>query len=250
MTAADASDARASFAGQGSQISLAAYGAYDSAQRPAGRRGSSAPSRPGPTSSRPDRSGCRRTRRARCRTTFAGDSRYAYVQGTSMATPMVVGHRRADPPPEPRPHGAGDRAAASRRPRAAPPARVDRRPGLGDPRRRGRADPRREHRPPRADVAGQAPAGAHAQAARSPCAGRRPTRRRRACAPRASRASSSGARPTAGASSGCSRRPRTSRAGDAAPRAGATASTRVAIDHAGNREPAPKQADARIQRRR
>ncbi len=32
VTAADASDARASFAGQGSQISLAAYGAYDAAR--------------------------------------------------------------------------------------------------------------------------------------------------------------------------------------------------------------------------
>ena len=39
VTAADASDARASFAGQGSQISLAAYGAYDSSPAASGPPG-------------------------------------------------------------------------------------------------------------------------------------------------------------------------------------------------------------------
>jgi subtilisin family serine protease len=88
VTAADAFDRRAAFAGLGSQISLAAYGAYD-------------PGGPGPPGifgaftaatneldtgapGLPPRPPCG------CRTTFAGDPRYAYVQGTSMATPMVA----------------------------------------------------------------------------------------------------------------------------------------------------------------
>jgi serine protease len=88
VTAADAFDRRAAFAGLGSQISLAAYGAYD-------------PGGPGPQGifgaftaatnelemgapGIPPRPPCG------CRTTLANDSRYAYVQGTSMATPMVA----------------------------------------------------------------------------------------------------------------------------------------------------------------
>jgi subtilisin family serine protease len=89
VTAADAFDRRASFAGHGSQISLAAYGAYD---------GTGATGPPGifgafTTATNqleiggigvPPRPPCA------CRTIFAGDSRYAYLKGTSMATPMVA----------------------------------------------------------------------------------------------------------------------------------------------------------------
>jgi subtilisin family serine protease len=88
VTAADASDARASFAGQGSQISLAAYGAYDSspATGPPGIFGAFTA---GPNELEGGSLGLPPHAPCTCRTTFAGDSRYAYVQGTSMATPMV-----------------------------------------------------------------------------------------------------------------------------------------------------------------
>jgi serine protease len=88
VTAADAFDHRASFAGLGSQISLAAYGAYD--PQGAGPPGIFGAFTAGPNEletgslSLPPRPPCG------CRTTFAGDPRYAYIQGTSMATPMVA----------------------------------------------------------------------------------------------------------------------------------------------------------------
>jgi subtilisin family serine protease len=64
VTAADASDARASFAGQAARSRSPLTAPMTRARAPAGRRGSSAPSPRGPTSSRPGRSGCRPTRRA------------------------------------------------------------------------------------------------------------------------------------------------------------------------------------------
>lgn len=85
VTAANFNDQRASFAGLGSQISLAAYGAWNTGQ--GGPRGllGAFPAQPTelerPTVGGP---GCG------CRTSFAGDSRYAYVQGTSMAAPIVA----------------------------------------------------------------------------------------------------------------------------------------------------------------
>ncbi len=87
VTAATFSDQRAPFAGRGSQISIAAYGAFERGSGPAGllgafpadttglERGS-----PGPPQQPP----------CRCRTTFRGDPRYAYLQGTSMAAPIVT----------------------------------------------------------------------------------------------------------------------------------------------------------------
>jgi subtilisin family serine protease len=90
VTAVDASDARASFAGHGSQISLAAYGSYDASgagNGPPGIFGAfTAQTNELETGSiaLPPRPPCG------CRTAFAGDARYAYVQGTSMATPMVA----------------------------------------------------------------------------------------------------------------------------------------------------------------
>jgi len=88
VTAATFADQRASFAGNGSEISIAAYGAFSDTQGqgppgifgafPAGstqlESGSLIPFEPP----------------CGCRTTFQGDSRYAYLMGTSMATPMVA----------------------------------------------------------------------------------------------------------------------------------------------------------------
>jgi subtilisin family serine protease len=89
VTAADAFDRRASFAGHGTQISLAAYGAYDGsgATGPPGIFGAfTAATNQLETGAVgvPPRAPCG------CRTVFAGDPRYAYLKGTSMATPMVA----------------------------------------------------------------------------------------------------------------------------------------------------------------
>jgi len=87
VTAANFSDQRASFAGFGSQISLAAYGAWNTgAGGPRGLLGAF-PGRPTELeagSLSPLSSPCT------CRTTFAGDNHWAYVQGTSMASPIVA----------------------------------------------------------------------------------------------------------------------------------------------------------------
>jgi serine protease len=89
VTAADASDHRAPFAGEGSQISIAAYGTYDAAP------GKGPPGIFGAFTALPNElelgsAGLPPRPPCACRTTFAGDPRYAYVQGTSMATPMVA----------------------------------------------------------------------------------------------------------------------------------------------------------------
>jgi len=83
VTAADHSDTRAG-TGFGRQVSLAAYGFYDDA--PVGP--------PGLISTYPPTRGltyeCDNPLFA-CRHGIGGDSRYAYLQGTSMATPQVAG---------------------------------------------------------------------------------------------------------------------------------------------------------------
>ncbi len=88
VTAANFADQKASFAGFGSQVSLSAYGAWNTGVGgprgllgafPAGTVDLERPD-PGPPPSGP----------CDCRSTFAGDSRYAYVQGTSMASPIVA----------------------------------------------------------------------------------------------------------------------------------------------------------------
>ena len=88
VTAANFAGGRASFAGRGSQISLAAPGSFDDRIGPSGIFGAFPANAtelesgggllfPAP--------GCG------CRATFNGDSRYAYLQGTSMAAPIVAG---------------------------------------------------------------------------------------------------------------------------------------------------------------
>jgi serine protease len=86
VTAADPTGGRASFAGRGSQISLAAMG--DSGTRGGGIF-SSFPANPTQIEtggSNPPGPPC-----PSCRTVFNGDSRFAYLAGTSMAAPQVAG---------------------------------------------------------------------------------------------------------------------------------------------------------------
>ena len=87
VTAADFADRRADFAGRGSQISLAAYGTYD------GDENNGPPGIFGAFTSglnALDTGALGQSRPCRCRTTFNADARYAYLQGTSMAAPMVA----------------------------------------------------------------------------------------------------------------------------------------------------------------
>lgn len=82
VTAATYADERAPFAGYGSQISLAAYGA-------AGIAGSAPPGILGAFPSGVTRFE-QGTRPCGCRTSVAGDTRYGYLAGTSMAAPQVA----------------------------------------------------------------------------------------------------------------------------------------------------------------
>jgi serine protease len=85
VTAATANDRRASFAGYGTGISLAAYGALS-----ASRSGVHGLIGLYPAALTPrERAGPRR-RPCGCRATIAGDDRYAFLAGTSMATPQVA----------------------------------------------------------------------------------------------------------------------------------------------------------------
>jgi subtilisin family serine protease len=87
VTAANFADARAPFAGRGSQISIAAYGSFGDTGGPAGIFGAF----PGNPTELENGGGilfplpgCG------CRSLFQGDNRWAYLQGTSMAAPMVT----------------------------------------------------------------------------------------------------------------------------------------------------------------
>ena len=252
VTAADASDARASFAGRGSADlarRLRRLRLEPGGQRAAGIFGAFTAG-PNELETGVARR-CRRARRARA----------APPSPATRATPTCRGprwRRRWSRPPRALIRHlnpdltAGRRSCGcSRRPRAGPRRRVDRRPRLGDPRRRRRADaaPRASTAAPPTSRVQRLPA--RTASPRSRCAGRRPTRLRRACAPPASRATSSGARPTAAASGALIATTRTSRRCTLRRGAAATASTRSPIDHAGNREPAPqagRRADPRRRR--
>ena len=88
VTAANFGGQRASFAGRGSQISLAAPGAFEAGGGPAGIFAGF----PGnPTELEAGGSLLVPGSNCRCRVTFGGDSRFAYLQGTSMAAPIVAG---------------------------------------------------------------------------------------------------------------------------------------------------------------
>jgi serine protease len=87
VTASNFAGERASFAGRGTQNSLAAPGAVEN-----GGPGGIFSAFPGnPTELEAGGSLLFPGRDCRCRTTFAGDARYAYLQGTSMAAPIVAG---------------------------------------------------------------------------------------------------------------------------------------------------------------
>lgn len=85
VTAADFDDDRASFAGFGTQISVAAYGSFQYRPPvPTGPPGLFGAFPANTASVETDVPPCA------CRTTFNGDNRYGYLQGTSMAAPMVA----------------------------------------------------------------------------------------------------------------------------------------------------------------
>jgi subtilisin family serine protease len=86
VTAANAQDRRASFAGRGTQISMAAYGTYGPGG-PAGLLGAF----PAQTTELERGDKAKKLDPCRCRTSYNGDSRYAYLAGTSMSTPQVAG---------------------------------------------------------------------------------------------------------------------------------------------------------------
>lgn len=85
VTAATAAGARATFAGTGTQISLAAYGTYADTGGPPGILAAF------PTGPAENEQATGGGDAAAVRTTVRGDRRYAYQAGTSMATPMVAG---------------------------------------------------------------------------------------------------------------------------------------------------------------
>lgn len=84
VTSAQADGTRSPFAGFGSQVSIAAYGSFDADVGPRGILGAFPGNATQLEQATIFSAGCS------CRSAFGGDSRYAYIQGTSMAAPMVA----------------------------------------------------------------------------------------------------------------------------------------------------------------
>jgi subtilisin family serine protease len=85
VTAATGADARAGFAGYGSEVSMAAYGTMTDGAKPHGIIGAY------PAGTTVRETGGKDRKPCRCRVTIDGDSRYAFLAGTSMAAPQVTG---------------------------------------------------------------------------------------------------------------------------------------------------------------
>jgi serine protease len=85
VTAATAAGARASFAGFGSGVSMAAYGTLTDGDKPHGIIGAY------PAGTTVRETGGKDRKPCKCRATIGGDSRYAFLAGTSMAAPQVTG---------------------------------------------------------------------------------------------------------------------------------------------------------------
>ncbi|WCB95640.1 protease [Baekduia alba] len=100
VTAASAQDKRATFAGRGTQVSMAAYGTYG----PGGQTGLLG-AFPAQTTNLERGDAAKKIDPCRCRTTLNGDNRYAYLPGTSMSAPQVAAvaalmrHLNPDLPP-------------------------------------------------------------------------------------------------------------------------------------------------------
>jgi serine protease len=90
VTAAEFSGARAGFAGYGSEISMAAYGAFQPEASGVLGLGGQQAGIFGAFPGNPTDLESSLLSPCNCRTTFAGDSRYAYLAGTSMAAPQVA----------------------------------------------------------------------------------------------------------------------------------------------------------------
>jgi serine protease len=102
VTAANAADGRAAFAGRGTQISLAAYGTYG----PGGSTGILGAYPQATTAyERGSNDPKNKILPCRCRASLGGDNRYAYLSGTSMSAPQVAAvaalmrHLNPDLPP-------------------------------------------------------------------------------------------------------------------------------------------------------
>ncbi len=137
VTAAAYDGKRASFAGSGTEISMAAYGALNPDTGGLLGLGGPAPGifgafPAGPTEIEALPKPCG------CRTSFQGSSSYAYLQGTSMAAPQVAAVAAMMRTLNPYATLSGSAERAEAHCPAIAGLRLDARSGLGDPQRRRR----------------------------------------------------------------------------------------------------------------